>query len=58
MWESDYPHADTTFPNTQISTKAVFDGIPDEEVAMIAYQNAEKLFHWQCKDPDEIVMAD
>ena len=54
LWESDYPHADTTFPNTQISTKAVFDGIPDDEVELISYRNAEALFHWECKDPGDV----
>jgi len=57
LWESDYPHADTTFPNTQVSTKVVFDGIPDDEVEMISYRNAERLFHWACKNPDDVVIA-
>jgi predicted TIM-barrel fold metal-dependent hydrolase len=51
LWECDYPHADTTFPNTQLSTKVVFDGVPEEEIDMITYRNAEQLFRWECLDP-------
>ena len=48
------PHADTTFPNTQISTKAVFDGIPDDEIDQMTYRNAEGLFRFECKDPADV----
>jgi predicted TIM-barrel fold metal-dependent hydrolase len=44
VWESDYPHADTPFPDTQAACAAVFDGVPDDEVAMITHRNAEQLF--------------
>ena len=57
LWESDYPHADTTFPNTQISTKAVFDGIPEEEIDQMTYKNAEALFRFECKDPADVVLG-
>ena len=44
LWESDYPHADTPFPNTQAACKELFDGVPDDEVAAITHGNAERLF--------------
>ena len=45
LWESDFPHADTPFPNTQANAKEVFDGVPDAEVDAITHGNAEQLFH-------------
>jgi predicted TIM-barrel fold metal-dependent hydrolase len=44
VWESDYPHADTPFPDTQASVKELFDGMPDDEVDAITHRNAETLF--------------
>jgi predicted TIM-barrel fold metal-dependent hydrolase len=44
VWESDYPHADTPFPNTQAACKILFEGVPQDEVDMITHQNAEALF--------------
>ncbi len=44
LWESDYPHADTPFPNTQTAVKAQFAGVPDDEVVKMSRTNAEKLF--------------
>lgn len=46
LWESDYPHADTPFPKTQLSAKEVFDGIPQDEIDLITHKNAEALFHF------------
>ncbi len=44
VWESDYPHADTPFPNTQAACKALFGGVPQGEVEAITHRNAETLF--------------
>jgi predicted TIM-barrel fold metal-dependent hydrolase len=44
LWESDYPHADTPFPNTQANADTVFRDVPADEVAMITHRNAEELF--------------
>ena len=46
LWESDYPHADTPFPKTQLSAKEVFDAIPQDEIDLITHKNAEELFHF------------
>ena len=46
LWESDYPHADTPFPKTQMSAKEVFVDVPQDEVDLITHKNAEKLFHF------------
>ena len=44
LWESDYPHADTPFPDTQAACEALFDGVPRDEVETITHENAEALF--------------
>ncbi len=44
LFESDYPHADTPFPNTQAACAALFDGVPQHEVDLITHANAEGLF--------------
>jgi predicted TIM-barrel fold metal-dependent hydrolase len=44
LWESDYPHADTPFPNTQMSVKTQFEGVAGDEIEMMTHTNAEALF--------------
>jgi predicted TIM-barrel fold metal-dependent hydrolase len=42
--EADYPHADSTWPNTQAHFQAQLDGLPEDERNMICHGNAAKLF--------------
>jgi len=42
--ESDYPHADSTWPDTQIVLEKNFGHLPDDELRMVAAGNAAKLF--------------
>jgi predicted TIM-barrel fold metal-dependent hydrolase len=44
MLESDYPHADSTWPDTQLLASERLRGIPAEEAAMITHGNAARLF--------------
>ncbi len=44
LWESDYPHADTPFPDTQAACGALFAGVPQDEIDAITHTNAEALF--------------
>ena len=44
MLESDYPHADSTWPDTQLIAASRLAGLPDEEVRMITHGNAARLF--------------
>jgi predicted TIM-barrel fold metal-dependent hydrolase len=44
MLECDYPHADSTWPDTQLIAASRLAGIPDEEVRMITHANAAGLF--------------
>ena len=42
--ESDYPHADSTWPDTQPRLRDQLRDVPDDEVSRICWQNAVKLF--------------
>lgn len=42
--ESDYPHADSTWPDTQPNAAGSLAGIPDEVVRKVTWENAAKLF--------------
>ncbi len=44
LFESDYPHADSTWPHTQRHLRELLDGVSQKEVDMIAYDNAAALF--------------
>ncbi len=44
MIESDYPHADSTWPDTQAQLAAGFAGYPDDEIRKITWENAARLF--------------
>jgi predicted TIM-barrel fold metal-dependent hydrolase len=44
MVESDYPHADSTWPDTQAKVDAALAGLPATEVDMITHRNAARLF--------------
>ncbi len=44
LFESDYPHGDGTWPDTQEVMQRLLGGLPDEEIRMIAHENAAKLY--------------
>ena len=44
MMESDYPHADSTWPDTQAVLEKTLGGLPDGELRKIAGANAAALF--------------
>ncbi|MCY3910638.1 MAG: amidohydrolase family protein [bacterium] len=50
MVETDYPHADTTWPNSQDMFSALLDGMPDDEVQKMTHLNAAKLFRHPLPD--------
>jgi predicted TIM-barrel fold metal-dependent hydrolase len=59
FWESDYPHADTPWPNTQYWAGQMFDGVPPDVVEKAAYRNAEHIFNWKCAElPAERLAAE
>jgi predicted TIM-barrel fold metal-dependent hydrolase len=42
--ESDYPHADSTWPDTQSNAHASLRDIPADVVRKVTWENASKLF--------------
>ncbi len=44
MWGSDYPHFDSTFPNSQQVIDEVFAGVPDDERLQMIAGNAERIY--------------
>jgi predicted TIM-barrel fold metal-dependent hydrolase len=45
IWvESDYPHADSTWPDTQLVMESTLGHLPEEELRAIAGGNAARLF--------------
>jgi predicted TIM-barrel fold metal-dependent hydrolase len=44
LMESDYPHADSTWPHTQATLQRHMRDIPDDEVRRMCWQNAVELF--------------
>lgn len=42
--ESDYPHSDTSWPDTQEIWRDQFEGIPADEVERMAWKNASELY--------------
>ena len=46
LWESDYPHSETTWPASQSAASKVFSDMPVDHVEKITHLNAEKLFNF------------
>jgi predicted TIM-barrel fold metal-dependent hydrolase len=44
LWESDYPHADSFWPNSRTNAEKIFADVPTDEVRMIVETNARSLF--------------
>jgi predicted TIM-barrel fold metal-dependent hydrolase len=42
--ESDYPHADSTWPDTQPLLRAHLTGMPEKEIRQVCHENAAALF--------------
>jgi len=45
MWASDYPHSETTWPNSRKLTEEWTSNFPEEERSKILYRNAERLYN-------------
>jgi predicted TIM-barrel fold metal-dependent hydrolase len=53
MVECDYPHADSTWPDTQAVVGAAWAGVPDEELRSVAAGNAARLFRHPLPGQDD-----
>lgn len=49
MWECDYPHTDSTWPNSVATVNEILDAasVPDDEAEAIMWGNAERVFRWK-----------
>jgi predicted TIM-barrel fold metal-dependent hydrolase len=45
LWSSDYPHSETTWPDSKKLTDEWFAEIPPDERHKILYENAARLYH-------------
>jgi hypothetical protein len=45
-WECDYPHSDSTWPNSPELLSKTLAGLTDEEIAKITHLNAIRHFHY------------
>ncbi|MCU1456205.1 MAG: putative TIM-barrel fold metal-dependent hydrolase [Actinomycetia bacterium] len=46
MLEVDYPHADSSWPDTQKMVHETIGHLPDAVIAKLTHENAEELFRW------------
>jgi predicted TIM-barrel fold metal-dependent hydrolase len=46
LWECDYPHSDSHWPNSRKVATEQFHDVPDEDVRQIVELNARELFHF------------
>ena len=53
MIESDYPHADSTWPDTQAVVHSTFGHLPDDQRRMVTAANAAALFRHPLPTPDD-----
>jgi predicted TIM-barrel fold metal-dependent hydrolase len=44
MWGSDYPHSESTFPQSRKILAEILAGVPDDEQAKIAGANTARLY--------------
>ncbi|MFF3372233.1 amidohydrolase family protein [Streptomyces sp. NPDC002680] len=56
MWECDYPHNDTTWPESQESAEMTFReaGCSQAEIDAITHGNAERVFNWKMASADAL----
>jgi hypothetical protein len=45
-WECDYPHSDSSWPNSPESVAKQLDGVSDDIVNKITYENATRIFRY------------
>lgn len=53
MLESDYPHADSTWPDTQAVIEKTLGHLPEHELRMMANENAARLFRHPLPPSDD-----
>jgi predicted TIM-barrel fold metal-dependent hydrolase len=49
MWGSDYPHSESTFPQSRKILAKILAGVPDDEQAKIVGGNTARVYGFTCK---------
>jgi hypothetical protein len=47
MWGSDYPHTESTFPQSHKILERILDGVPEGERQKIVRENAARLYGFE-----------
>jgi len=50
MVEVDYPHGDSTWPDTQSVIERCWGHLPDDDLRRLTHRNAAELFRWPLPD--------
>ncbi len=45
-WECDYPHSDSSWPNSPESVSKQLDGVAEDEIAKMTHENAIRIFRY------------
>ena len=51
LWASDYPHAESTFPQSRAIVDRILRGVPEPEQVQIAGANTARLYHFSTEKP-------
>jgi len=46
MWGSDYPHSESTFPQSRKILEEILAGVPEDEQAKIVGASTARLYHF------------
>ena len=46
MWGSDYPHSESTFPQSRQILSEILAGVPEDEQAKIAAGNTARVYNF------------
>ena len=57
MWSTDFPHAETDWPESQQVIQEMFAGVPDDERYRILAGNVIEYFHLDASLPEPIDKA-
>ena len=52
MWGSDYPHSESTFPQSRKILAEILEGVPDDEQAKIAAGNTARVYNFDVATAD------
>jgi predicted TIM-barrel fold metal-dependent hydrolase len=44
MWSSDYPHGESSFPESRAFVERAFAGVPEDETRKMVFENARRLY--------------